>query len=548
MMDARLRKEAEKRIQEDTRHDSAHNLDKERVIHELNVHQIELELQNDELRRTTQQLEKSHKRFSDLFDHAPVGYVVMDKNTRILDVNFSATFMLCADKKNLKEKKFTQYIHPDHQDTFYFFLQKVMENDQLHTEEIKLKNEHDTYFFAQLQGVVDYDLISGQNRIRLVIIDISERKSIESKLKRFRAAIDSSSDNIFLINFDSGKFIDINDSACRNLGFTREEFLQMKPEDINPRYSYDFLMEISGQNFFDAQSEYTRELQHQRKDGSVIDVEVYLKPLLIDDEKIIVAVARDITERKRTQDQLARYADELKELNASKDRFLSIISHDLRGPFLGIKGYTQMLIEDLDTLDKKEVLDFLHKVLESSNDLYNLVDNLLKWSRLELGKTQFDPVPLNLHQELAPLMKLLNGLAMKKNIDLINHLQKEVYPEADRLMLISVTQNLVSNAIKFTPKGGKIIVRSSENPQGQITITVEDNGVGMSPQIMEKLFTLDKTHTSRGTDGEKGTGFGLIITKEMVKKMGGEIAVSSTPGKGSVFTFTLPNAPKNTAD
>lgn len=534
----RLRKEAERIITELKNKQTDDLSQSDKTVHELQVYQIELELQNEELKRSSEELDKSNKRFTDLFEHAPVGYFLLSESFSILNVNLSATIMLNLAKGNIIGKSFTKFIHPDFQDEFYFLTNNVLASDELLTEEIKIQTGQGEGFYVQLQCIRDFDVPSAARRIRLVMIDISERKRIEKKLKRFRTALDSTADNIFLIDYDTTLFIDVNDSVSRNLGYSRNEFLSMKPVDINPKFSDEFIRELRETHLNEMEKNVTLEMDYYRKDGTLLNVEVYLKATQIDDEKIIVAVARDISERKKNQDRLAQYAKELEELNTGKDKFLSIISHDLRGPFLGLKGYTQMLIEEYDLLEKEEILDYLGKVHESSKDLYTLVDNLLKWSRLELGKIPFEPMSFNLHDELESVMKLLTGIAAKKEIKLHNQIQKDLYPFADRLMLISIIQNLVGNAIKFTKKNGWVKVSSSLNGN-IITINVEDTGVGMSEEIKDKLFTLDKGHTSRGTSGEKGTGFGLIIAREMVKKMGGDITVESEPMKGTKFTFTL---------
>jgi len=533
-----LRNEAESIINRLQNNKGSVQSDSDKTLHELQVYQIELELQNDELKRASEELLKSHKRFTDLFELAPVGYFLLNEDFSILNVNLSACLIFDLEKEKLIGKPFTHYIDPAWQDTFYFLMKRVMRSDNLSSDEVKLKKKDNETFFAELQCIRDFDAITGARRVRLVMMDISERKNIETKLKRFRAALDSTADNIFLIDYHSFRFIDVNDSAVKNLGFSREEFLKMKPRDINPAYSSKSIDRIKNEFLHEVGSYHTIEMQHCRKDGEIIDVEVYLKTVLIDDEKIIVAVARDITERKKNQNKLASYARELEELNSGKDKFLSIISHDLRGPFLGLKGYTQMLIEEYDLLEKEEILDYLGKIHSSTKDLYTLVDNLLKWSRLELGKIPYEPMAFNLFDEMESLIKLLTGIAIKKDITLENNIPKNLYPYADRIMLISVIQNLVGNAIKFTRKNGTVKISACEHGE-DIVISVEDDGVGMSKEVKDKLFTLDKGHTTRGTAGERGTGFGLIIAKEMVKKMGGEISVKSELAKGSVFTFTL---------
>lgn len=414
-----LRKEAERIIHKIKKSYNSGSQELDKLIHELQVHQIELELQNDQLQNTSHELEESQKQLADLFDNAPVGYILLNEKFEILNVNFAAAIMLNVERGKLIHLNFTKLIHPDFQDIFYLHAQDVLNSRNLHSVEIKLKKTVSQFFDAQLYSLQNINNQPKQKTLRITITDI--------------------------------------------------------------------------------------------------------------------------TEKKKTQEQLSLYADDLKELNSSKDKFLSIISHDLRGPFLGLKGYTQLLIEDYETLEKEEILDYLNKIHESSRDLYTLVDNLLKWSRLELDKMPYEPMMFNLQEEIHPLIKLMNSAAEKKDITLLNSIDNNIQPMADRLMLTSVLQNLISNAIKFTSKGG-LVKLSSAQENGRIIINIEDNGIGIKPEDQEKLFSLDKGYTSKGTAGEKGTGFGLIIAREMVLKMGGEIWAQSTPGKGSVFSFSLQNS------
>jgi two-component system, sensor histidine kinase and response regulator len=508
----------------------------------LSVYQIELELQNEELKRTSDELTKSNKRFTDLFEHAPVGYLLLDNNFTILDANITATQLLQMDISYLKGKSLTRLIHPQYQDDFYFLRKRINESEQLQTTELKLITKSGDTIMVQLQCIKEPDSPNKENRIRLVLVDITERKKIEKKLRRFRAALDSTMDNVLLLDYDSFRIIDANDSALKNTGMTLEELSGRKPYDLDPRFDDEKIIAFRSIYLNQTGKEHITEIRSY-KNGEPIDLEVFLKTIFIDDEKIIVVVARDITERKKNQVKLANYAREMEELNASKDRFLSIISHDLRGPFIGLKGYSQMLLEEFDLLSKDEIMDYLGKIHEASKDLYTLVDNLLKWSRLELGKIPYEPMSFNLLEELESLLKLHSSLASKKEITLENRIDRDLYPFADRLMLISVVQNLVGNALKFTRKNGRVVVQTHKEGN-KIFFSVEDNGIGMTSETMKKLFTLDKGHTTRGTSGEKGTGFGLIITNEMIRKMGGELHIKSELGKGSVFTFTLVNSQK----
>jgi two-component system, sensor histidine kinase and response regulator len=535
-----FRKEAEKIIEKLQQTDHSQVPDPERAMHDLHVYQMELELRNNQLKKSSEELFRSNRRFTDLFEFAPVGYLLLDENFRIINSNHSACNLLTHDKSILSGKTFSGFVHPDHQDNFHFLMQKVMQSDQLQTLEIKLTTDQKKELYVQLQCIRETEEHSS-TRIRLVMMDITERIVIGKKFKRFRAALDSAVDNIILIDYETLQLIDANDSALKNLDVTVDELAGMMPNELNPDFNEEKLKAFRNIYLKETGKEHITEFRIHKKQGDPIDLEVFLKTVQVDEEKIIVLVAHNITERKKNQVKLANYAREMEELNASKDRFLSIISHDLRGPFIGLKGYTQMLLEEHDLLDHDEVMDYLNKIHDASKDLYTLVENLLKWSRLELGKIPYEPVSFNLADELEPLLKLLGGMASKKDIALEINIPEDLFPLADKLMLISVMQNLVGNAIKFTRKNGiiKVDARAEED---KILIFVEDNGVGMTAEIKQRLFTLDKGHTSRGTAGEKGTGFGLIITKEMIRKMGGELYFNSEPEKGSTFSFTLQNS------
>jgi PAS domain S-box-containing protein len=512
--------------------------DLEEVLAGLLSQNEELQTQNEELQAAANNPGESNNLYENLFYDAPAGYILLDEKLNIVRANRAATVMLKCEMNRITGMNFTELLDPDFKNAFFEHVKEVLGSEEIHSAEIKFSYCRN-FLDARIQSVKEIDKSTGERRIRTVIFDITERKIIERNLKRFRAAIDSSADNIFLIDFDTKRIIDVNESACINLGFKREEFLKLKPVDFNKNYSDEYIDQLLSEGFNNnTKQDFTLENKHKRRDGTIVDVEVFVKCAFIDDEKIIVAVARDISERKKNQKQLAAYARELKELNNSKDKFLSIISHDLRGPFLGIRGYTQLLLEDYDFMSKEEIKDFLSKIDDSSRDLYTLVDNLLKWSRLELGKIPYEPATFNLSDEIEPIVKLMSGIAAKKEISLKNYINNGAQPYADKLMLISVVQNLLSNAIKFTRSGGEVKL-SSFQENGWITIAVEDNGIGLTPEVKEKLFSLDKGYASKGTAGEKGTGFGLLIAREMVVKMGGEIWAESEPGNGSVFSFRI---------
>ena len=255
-------------------------------------------------------------------------------------------------------------------------------------------------------------------------------------------------------------------------------------------------------------------------------------------EQIALAIAK-----KQNEEKIIKYSDELKELNASKDKFFSIIAHDLKSPFHGLLGLTRMVVEEYESMSETEVRSYMKIIKESTESTYKLIENLLEWSRLESGKMKYNPALQNVFMIVEDTRILLNQNARLKNINLRNKLGHQSFVWGDDTMLQSLVQNLVSNAIKFTPAGGNIEV--SENRfDDYIEYIVTDTGVGIKESDIEKLFRIDVSFTTKGTQQEKGTGLGLALCKEIVNIHGGKIKVESKFGEGTKIIFTL-NKPKS---
>ncbi len=230
---------------------------------------------------------------------------------------------------------------------------------------------------------------------------------------------------------------------------------------------------------------------------------------------------------------------ELNELNASKDKFFSIIAHDLKNPFNTIIGFSEMLNDDISFGDFKKCVEHIGMIYDSSTQTFRLLENLLEWANSQSGKISFNPTLLNLIEIFQDDFKVLSETAIRKNIELINHLPDDLTIIADKNMIKTILRNLISNALKFTNKNGKVEVWSTVD-NIQLEISVSDSGIGMTKDTISKLFRIDSNLSSYGTENEKGTGLGLILCKEFVGKHGGNIWVESEPDKGSIFRFTLP--------
>jgi len=228
-------------------------------------------------------------------------------------------------------------------------------------------------------------------------------------------------------------------------------------------------------------------------------------------------------------------------LNSTKDRFFSIIAHDLRNPFHVVSGFSEVLLKDFDKLPHEKIIKFLHLIHTSSTSGNNLLENLLQWSRSQTGRITFDPIVITLAAIAEEVFDLLEGDAQRKNITLHQLIHPSTRVTADENMLKTIFRNLISNAIKFTPDNGTVMLKT-KSTGSTVEITVADTGIGIAPENQALLFRIDATFTTKGTANEPSTGLGLIICKEFVEKNNGEIWLESKIGVGSEFKFTLPIA------
>ena len=239
--------------------------------------------------------------------------------------------------------------------------------------------------------------------------------------------------------------------------------------------------------------------------------------------------------------KLVKSKNELKNLSADKDKYFSIIAHDLRSPFASLYGFAEYLYNDFENLSKDELRENFNNIYKSAKNMYNLLDNLLQWSRVQSGKIEFDPAKISLVKKIESVLDLYKVTAEKKKINFEVNVDKQITVFADAAMLETILRNLISNAIKFSERNSKVWINSNIE-KDVVKITVEDQGVGIDGELIPKLFELNQNKSTKGTEGEEGTGLGLLLCNEFVEKNKGKIWVESTAGSGSSFNFTLPIA------
>ena len=260
------------------------------------------------------------------------------------------------------------------------------------------------------------------------------------------------------------------------------------------------------------------------------------------DVKFLTSIANQIAisiDRKMTEEEIKIKNELLQALNAEKDKFFSIIAHDLRGPLSAFVDATQIITEEIQTMSMEEIKDITGSMKTSATNIYSLLENLLEWSRLRRDAMDFVPEKLNLKMKTGACINVLTESARKKGIEVDIKIPDELEILADSHMFETIIRNLVSNAIKFSPSGGKVKVAAGINANHFIEIKISDSGIGMTPELMNKLFLINEKTSRPGTEGEPSTGLGLLLCKEFIEKHNGKIWVESEVGKGSTFSFII---------
>ena len=387
--------------------------------------------------------------------------------------------------------------------------------------------------------------VQGRKILFSIIQDITERMQLEkaileSELK-FRTVADFTYDWEYWIN-EKDEIVYISPSCERITGYLPEEFLNdsnllntiIHPEDyaLMENHLRKFHT-LAGRNEIEA-----FDFRIIKKDSSIIHISHICRPVYNQNKKYIGRRAsnRDVTERLRMDEKIKQQNKELLDANASKDKFFSIIAHDLKGPFSGFLGLTAMMQEpDINLEEMRQIGSMLSA---SANNVYKLLENLLAWARIQRGAIEFNPVVHNLSSAAIQSINVLSETAKQKEIEIIENIPKHLEVFADSSMIDTIFRNLIANSIKFTKRGGKVTVSAKEN-ETEILIQVQDTGIGMNEKILEGLFKIDQRISRPGTEKEASTGLGLLLCKEFVELHKGKIWAESQLDKGSSFYFTL---------
>ncbi len=644
-----------------------------RLNQELQIHQIELEMINNQLNEALAAETQASNKYQGLFDFAPIGYLTLSRGGTIEEVNFNGAQMLGKDRLLIINKQLLLFISEDTRLTYTLFLDRVIETKIKEECELILLSSENSKINVQVSGIAS----DNGEQCLITMVDITKHKHDEIVLKNSLALTEatlnavhngilvvnqfgkvlktntkfgemwhipedilaSGDDNTLLksvldqlsdpdefllkvaelynspdmstfdhIQFKDGhiferiskpmyidrkpegrvwSFLDIsarikantdlqkalwrmesilhgtqagtwewnvvtgeiviNETWANIIGYRLEELVPVgigtwqkyaHPDDLKRS---DALLQ---QHFDGKLSYYDCECRMQHKDGHWIWIHDRGKIVSRTDDgrpHWMFGTHTEITQRKNAESEIKSKNEELSKLVNEKDKFFSIIAHDLRGPLSGFLGLSELMVEDIEVISREELQEYVMGMRNSARNVFRLLENLLEWARMEQGIIPFNPVRLNLNNILSGCVGLLQEYMNMKKVTLVQNVSVDFDVRADRYMLEAIIRNLISNAIKFTQIEGEIVVSAARNNDNRIEISVKDSGIGMNPKMIDHLFELSAKNGRKGTAGEPSTGLGLIICKEFVEKHDGRIWVESIESNGSIFHFTIPN-------
>lgn len=386
---------------------------------------------------------------------------------------------------------------------------------------------------------INFDELNARISAHLTLV--KQHRELKASEAKFQMLADFSFDFEYWLN-DMNKFNYVSPSAKRITGYDASDFENdpaLLRRIIHPEDRERVWKDI--ESVFDSHDPIIRQFRIVTKSGEI--KWIAHKSLIITDKDGKKygrrASNQDITTLKLVEDALRRSEKELKDANHSKDEFLTILAHDLKSPFTGLIGLSEMMNNYYNELNSDEIREFSAGIYESAKVIYALIENLLTWTRIQSGKLDFEPVETNLKNSVRDVIFASESNALKKNISLLNEIDPALSVLTDKNMLDMILKNVISNAIKFTYYAGEVKITAT--PEGEyITLSIKDTGVGMTSDTLTKLFKLESIISTMGTNKEQGSGMGLLLTKDFIDIQGGSIVIESESGKGTTVLISLP--------
>ncbi len=513
--------------------------DVQKLIHELEVHQIELEMQNEELIKAEEAQRQIAQKYKKLYDYAPAGYFTLAEGGEIIEANISGAQLLGKERKDLLHSNFIFFLTNESKPVFNRLMDRVLSSQSRERCEIAIERKHDEPVYMLITGEATDD-----NNCFITATDISDRRTAQALRKseeKFRLLTENSFDAIYLLK--NKKFEYVNHRFCELTGY---EFDQL----VSRRMSTNDLLNDWSNNLFDGgwkdkpQGKHSKsvfEMEVKTKSGRLVDVEVSTTPIYKDGSLQVLGVLREISERKENE-KLLRDVAIAQQSVKFKQKFLANMSHEIRTPLTGVLGMVELL--SLTHLDRNQ-LDFVNTLKLSTDHLIEVINQILDYSKIEAGKIRLRKNICSVSSLLEYTRKFFNGVS-QKDIKLEINIDPDLpeFIQADEQRIKQILNNLISNAVKFTHEG-KISVHAFlekwiDDKNFIFGVKVSDTGIGIQKEFLSLLFhPFEQSDYSRQNMYVEGTGLGLPICKELSELMGGHIEAESTPGEGSAFYFNF---------
>ena len=484
-------------------------------------------------KKVEEALIESQTRYKILTELTIEGIIIHD-NGIIIDTNASVQKMTGYDNDSMIGKNVFEFIHPDSME----LAKKNLERQYSGTYELTIIRKDKSTFIAEIEAK---NVLIDNKEYRVVAVrDATKRKNIEKEILQLSTAITQSPASVIITDLD-GNIEYVNPKFTDVTGYTYEEAIGKNPRILKTEHTtsddYKELWETitSGKIW-------RGEFLNKRKDGTHYWELASISPIIDDNGNIIkyLAIKEDITERKKTEDALIRSEKELIQANATKNMFFSVIAHDLKGPIGSFMQLLNLLKENFNDISNDEKLDYLNILTGLSSKTNNLLEDLLLWAQIQMNTLDFSIKTVNLKTLIKNSIGIVKEKTSEKNIEIKTQVD-DINVDINESSIKTVVRNLLSNSIKFSHKNSQIEINSKIlQDNSTIEISIKDNGLGIPKKNIDKLFKIETSFSTYGTEKEKGTGLGLILCKELVEKNSGTIRVESEEDLGSTFFFTLP--------
>jgi PAS domain S-box-containing protein len=495
-----------------------------------------------DIKRAEEELRRSEERFRLMVESA-VDYAILmlDPEGHVVSWNAGAERIKGYRAEEIIGRHFSQFYpredlergKPQHE------LEVAIEKGRLEDEGWRVRKDGST-FWANVIITALRDEVGTLRGFGKVTRDMTESKRAQDALReskeRYHLLFDSNPHPVWVYDLETLGILDVNHSAVRNYGFSREEFLSLTIRDIRPPEDIPALLDSTAERSPD--TEFSGAWKHRKKDGTLIDVEITSHPLVYGGRDVRLVVATDITDRKNAEEALLRAKEEAERASKFKDQFLSTMSHELRTPLNAILGFSELLTDKRYGEMNERQSRYVNHIHTSGKHLLKLISDILDLSKIEAGKMEIVREDVAVDSVYTEVLSALQPLADKKSQTLIRQVEPNLYVRADPTRFKQILMNLIGNAIKFTPERGRIEL-AARSMDGQVRVEVSDNGPGIPLEDQQRIFEAFYRQAESGKAVE-GTGLGLAITERLVHMHGSQLGIDSRPGQGTCFHFSFP--------